>query len=166
MLKTDIKNKQNLEGGIMKYKQLKPITKQAIYDVQVAKGCDDFWTEFGRFQHKYSSQRYDQEIRIVFSSGRLCEEFTEHPEWVKYVIQHKFIEEIKEKTYHKGQRFKVAGNDGEEYLLALVGLYRCILVGVDTGNWWADNVTVKDSKNVTVEELNKMANNSSWELIG
>jgi len=151
----------------------KEITIAALWNAQSDKECDDFLIEWGKFltmclwrrflNWNYPWGKADTVHIDNFINGR--ENFGNRTQaMLDYMVTHGFLREVKKQTYRKGQRFKLGGYR-EEYLLALVDYSKCMLVCVSTGNWWSDSVHVDECTNVTVEELNKMANGISWKLI-
>ena len=71
-----------------------------------------------------------------------------------------FILEKVEQTYHPGQRFK--HNDGETYILARLDCDTVNLVDLEDGNRYTTPIDVKDSIEITEEEMIQLIGKYQW----
>lgn len=151
-------NPENLklyEEKPMKYKELKPITTENIMAYTPPhKDLGEYIGQFG-----YGKANPDELIGYA--------ELHQHSCWKGWLIDHGFIEEVKEKkTYHVGQRFYIPGGIGDEYLLAMVGNFQVSLISPDGTSCWSRRpIKVNGVWGITEDELNELGGSYKPELI-
>lgn len=75
---------------------------------------------------------------------------------IDFLIKHNFIAEVKETTYHPGQRF-ITGLASRQYILADVGQKTVALINIRTGCMRKWPVPVHDSSHITETELAQLS---------
>lgn len=70
-------------------------------------------------------------------------------------------------TYSIGDRFRIfnGSQDEGEYILAQVFPYEVCLIGLETGNRWADPIKVEEIKAITKKEMNEIADTKVYQKI-
>ena len=149
------------EATPMTHELLKPVSIKALEAAGFCKRelhrlCYLFLKEYSG-SYSYS---YEWALTPVLKCASQCEG------GMAFLIKHGFIREKAQKTYKRGDVFRVA-NDSD-CILSYVGDEKMVLVVIsdtDKGNYWHHAQPVKDAKKVTEQEMLTLTQNKKFELI-
>ena len=145
----------------MKYKVVKPITLQGVYNVG-DKSCFAFMEMFDdMLRWCFFKWGMTTQFFAVIDFNVLEAELDKHPKCRDFLLGGCFIEKVEEVFYSVGDRFR--HSSGNEFLLAHVGsggLVQLIRAN-GRGFYSQSNVHVEDVYKITKEEFAKVVYNNS-----
>lgn len=152
------------------YKILKPITAAAIYSAgDKVNPC--FQEEFQKFlRWAYTIYPCHFHFFYAVSFPYLQETFKDHPSWKTFFIEKGFIKETSQITYKVGDKFECINysiNTSENYMLAVVGSTRKVLLIRENGHyfWGEPPIEVNDLDKITEEEFELITRGKSKAFI-
>ena len=149
---------------------IKPVSIKAIIQAATPTElkCEQFWKEMDDFDDYIRNARclapiptyeYDFDATIL-------PYLKDHPKAMKYAKDKGFIREKQQKTYKRGDVFRV--DNDSDCILSYIGDEKMVLVVIsddDKGNYWHHSQPVKDTKKVTEQEMLTLTQNKKFALI-
>lgn len=139
------------EGETMKYKTVKPITLQGIYEAG-NKNSFTFREVFNDLlRWCFFKWGMTTQFFAVINFDVLGPELEKRPKWRDFLFGGGFVEKVEGSFYSVGDHFRHSG--GNEYMIAYVGNYMVQLIKTDGMFFYGGSIKVGDVRRITKKEF-------------